>query len=56
MLIVCSDGTVEVSACEAAQMAANCDFFRAIFAYGTSETIDGIIDKPDWTHKRPYRW
>jgi hypothetical protein len=51
MLIVCSDGTVEVSACEAAQMAANCDFFRAIFAYGTSETTDGIIDKHDWTTK-----
>lgn len=46
----CSDGEyVTVTSEQTAVLVSKCDFFRSVFAHGTTESSKRIIQKPDWS-------
>ena len=40
---------VHVSNSQAEQIASKCDYFKHVFAHGTSECEERVLLKPDWT-------
>lgn len=51
-----NDVQVLVTSEQAKILVAKCDFFRSVFAHGTTESSERIIHKPDWSEKTARRF